>query len=343
MKQHNRHDKDIEALINAAGARETPPESMRERIYAATKSAWEELPAKDATDSAPPVDTPPPVPVRSGWGWLAAAASVFVALIAGVVVMNDDLGVPQESIARVVLVNGDVRLNGRTATNASAVELGAHFTTHANSLGSFELQSGALVTLDQQTQLEVVGPSILYLSTGRVFVDSQSEQEHITVRTPLSTIVDIGTQFEVHVKPDSQVVGVREGRIEMTTVSNSAIASAVDATGEMLRYDGTANIERRPIATTDPHWNWRKLGRPSFVLEGASVYDYVQWMARDNGCRIEFASNGVGHYAKLERLRLRGPGGPGTSDDFTIEEVLDTTRFKLDRSQPGKWIVDFNS
>ena len=157
------------------------------------------------------------------------------------------------------------------------------------------------------------------------------------VITPNASVTDIGTQFEVAVEGEALRIAVREGEVEVSTSGSLLHAGVRDGMGEALLLDGMALRDRQPISPVDPHWSWTQSARPGFKISGRSVYDYLDWAARETGCRLVFESDLVRQQAQLQRF-----GGQGEADT-DIAQVLRTTRFQFVQNAADELVVGFHS
>lgn len=322
MSEQN--DRDIEHLLAAAGQRRNPPEEMRARVYAETLAAWEALPERPPAASARPAVT----------RWLAAAASVALAGVAGLFWFSSPTST-MAPLAEVAHIRGALLVDGEPAAVGSALADGTLLATDGQSLASITLRNGARLELDVASELRVE-EDYLRLAAGRVYVDAHAA-DAVVVTTPSLTVRDIGTQFEVGLTDAVAAwVAVREGAVDVESASRQVSLSANAGLGEIAHFAAGELAERHVLTSTDARWQWRLDGRAPFSLDGASVYAYLAWMARDSGHTLEFASRAVEQMAKVEYLR-----GPGTSDDITLDDALRATRFELTPQGIRAWRVDF--
>jgi ferric-dicitrate binding protein FerR (iron transport regulator) len=127
---------------------------------------------------------------------------------------------------------------------------------------------------------------------------------------------DIGTRFEVRRSPDDLRVRVRDGAI---SVDRNPTEPAVAArAGEEIALDSAGRIARQTIATDDPSWSWALAAAPPFTLEGAHLDEFLRWIERESGWRIEAEAELAATFADIE---LHG-SIEGLSPNEAIEIVL---------------------
>lgn len=333
MSDIKQDEQDIERLLNAAGQRQNPPSEVRARVYACALETWQALPQEPQHLA--------PRKRRLGGQYLALAASAFIAVAALWFAQGPN---PVSTVADVVFAQGSYQVDGVPAVaQTSSILPNAHIQTSAKSLVSVQMASGAIVTLDQNTDVSVEQPDMLYLRHGRLYVDAGGAAQQLVVQTPHSKIVDVGTQFEVVVdaQVDELMVAVREGQVDVSGSGHEFSALAEHGMGEVVRMRGTVLLMRSSVETTHERWDWRRAGREPYALANSTVYDYLRWMARDTGHELEFSSRAVASMSKIEILL--GKGSKRSSDDTKIADALATTRFVLDESAPGRWRVAFRS
>jgi len=332
---HNKQDEqDIERLLAAAGRRQSPPDDMRARVYASTLQAWEALPERSEQATTKRAWTP----LR----YLAMAASALVAVALGVVMLSGR-EVASGDAAQVVFARGTFLVG--EIVGLTGIKLGGSdsLRTGPDSIVTFRTARDALVTLDRDTEIMLAGIDELALRRGRIYVDAHGKQSTLTVVTKHSKITDVGTQFEVQVSADGEelLLALREGQVDVRGPNHAFSAAAHAGRGDVIRMRGERIAEQQSVATTDARWNWRREGREAYALAGSTVYEYLNWMARDSGHQLHFASKAVEQMSKIGILQ--GKGSLRSSDDTNIEDALTATRFRIAQPLEGQWVVHFRS
>jgi hypothetical protein len=148
---------------------------------------------------------------------------------------------------------------------------------------------------------------------GTVYVDSDPQQSRgsLVVATPLGTVRHVGTQFEVRLQPASLDGRVREGEVSIENRTARLTATA----GEALLLREDRPIERRRIASSDPGWTWVTTMAAPFILEGATVPSFLQWVSREEGLQWEYADAAARRVADRAVLH-------GSIDGLTPAEAL---------------------
>lgn len=332
-------EQEIEQLLRAAGHRQGPPDEMRERVYGATLQAWQALPEQAPSTSRKPR--------RLAIGSLAVAASLAFATLIGLLLNN--LQTPAEhSVGEIVYVQGEYQLDQSTADSLQVLAPATSLRTGAGHLLSLRLTGGAVLTLDEETALRVISAHEVQLQGGRIYVDVGEGDHHtpqLAVITQQAKIVDIGTQFEVQTRVSNAGqqqlrVAVRQGRVDVVGAQQTYTASARAGVGEELLVLDSQLLARNSLQVTDQRWDWRRAGRAPYALNDSTVYDYLQWMARDSGYQLRFTSRAVEQMAKIGVLQSQAGL---TSDETSISDTLAATRFEIQQPQEGLWLVRFRS
>lgn len=168
-----------------------------------------------------------------------------------------------------------------------AIEAGEDVVTGPRGRVALRLAAGHGVRLDVGSRLEVESAAVLRLAEGAVYLDSARAEPgaSIEVRTPYAVARDVGTQFEVRLVADALRVQVRAGRVDVEVAGVAHPAPA--GTALTVHADGT--VDSREIQGDDPGWTWTLETAPPFAVEGRSLAEYLDWLARETGWRIVFA------------------------------------------------------
>jgi len=192
---------------------------------------------------------------------------------------------------------------------------------------ALRLGGGPSVRLDRGSRVRLISASVLELEAGAVYVDSRPDApgSHapgaaaVEIRTSLGVVRDIGTQFEVRLLAggDEAVrVRVREGLVRIEG-EGGASYSAHRGAGLTLHDDGS--VDREEIASHGPGWEWILAAAPAFDLEGRTLGEFLDWVARETGWEIRFEDPGLA--AEAGTILLHGHLG-GLAADQAPEVVL---------------------
>lgn len=161
-------------------------------------------------------------------------------------------------------------------------------STDAESRGALRLAAGQSLRLDVDTRLKLLSADILELEGGAVYIDSASEAS-LEVRTPLGIARDIGTQFEVRLRPEGVRLRVREGKVQFESDGGRLQADP----GVELKLSELGAAERGRIDVFGEAWDWSLDVAPRFELEGSTLDAFLAWVTRESGWRLQYAQSAL--------------------------------------------------
>jgi ferric-dicitrate binding protein FerR (iron transport regulator) len=233
-------------LIRAAGRRPPPPRDDYERVLAASRFAWQRK-----------------VRARRRHRWYALAAAFALALGATALLQAIRPLAPQ-AIATLAVADGELALFSAAtgvwrplADEAVEVFPGDRLRTGAAGRAALATPGGGALRIAAATELALTGPSSIELVAGTLYVDSGRAAPNtntIEVATPLGTVRDIGTQFEVRAAAASLRVRVRTGIVEL--VESPYAADFRSPAGEEFELLTSGAVQLREIAPDDERWSW---------------------------------------------------------------------------------------
>ena len=110
---------------------------------------------------------------------------------------------------------------------------------------------------------------------------------------------------------------VREGEVQI-----SGATQAAAHTGEELLIDGRGALRRSPVPSSGPEWAWVDAQPRRFDVENRTVAEFLGWLARETGRRVQFMDDTAKQVA--ERSVLHG-SIRGMALDFALQNLLATT------------------
>lgn len=307
-------ERDVAALLRAAGARPVPSAAVATDVRAAVESEWRATLAARAR--------------RRQWTGWAAAAGVAVAAVGAWLLYPSPQTAPSQ-VASVTRVVGSVeqdRGDGRWAPVAAGDSLDdrTRLRTAGDGRLALELTSGVALRLDVDTELALARLDRAALARGAVYVDSGSARggpgADLELATPGGSVRHLGTQYEARVQDGRVRVGVREGRVRVAADGGDVFAGA----GERLVIEGGA-LKREPLARTGADWQWIADITPPFMLEGRTVEEFLVWAARETGRTVVFTSPEAAQRAQA--VRLSGTV-EGLAPDEAVVAALSTTSLR---------------
>lgn len=317
---------DVARLLRLAGKRDSVPAERAARVKAAARDAWRgELVGRARRRRA-----------RLAAG-LGAAAVLLLAI--GWLLLPRTAPVPAPAAAIAVeALEGSAWSGPRALGVGERVRPGSEVSTSADGRLSFRLPSGHAVRLDASTKLRVFGEDLLALEAGAIYVETafdHTDGTPVRVRTPLGTIEEIGTQFEVRLAGETLQVRLREGAVIM---HGGAGQHEVRAGSELtVNPDGSAT--RRTIATHGAQWDWLAAVTPMPDLEGRSARAFLDWVARERGWTLAFADEAV---ARSAGETVLGGSAENLMLADALDAVLPTCRLSY-RVDNGVLVVAFSA
>ena len=118
-------------------------------------------------------------------------------------------------------------------------------------------------------------------------IDSGGMSSGMAVQAPTAFFQSIGTQFEVRIEREGTRLRVREGHVALQSGNPPVVTGA----GEELIVRADGRIAQGQAAIYGPEWDWVLQTAPRLGIEGLKVRAFLDWLAREEGWRVEFADN----------------------------------------------------
>jgi ferric-dicitrate binding protein FerR (iron transport regulator) len=296
----------IARVLRFAGSRPQPDPGRKADFKRALRAEWRRVAE--------------PRPQRRTFGWAAgiaagiAATFVLAWLLPWRIAQQPTV---MQVVGRVVRSEGIVRRLPMSTSSSLSVTVGdevhADTVLETTETGRMALALGEGISLriDVGSRI-VVGESVVTVERGAVYVDSSAEKSGpVLIHTQHGDVRDIGTQFEVRAEHSSFRVRVREGEVLVTRNDSEMTARA----GEGLHVDQQGRYVRSTVPIFGPEWAWTGAIAPQFHLEGSTVQQFLEWVAREQGWRWRFVD------ADTTR-RAAGIVTHGSLEGYTPEEAL---------------------
>jgi ferric-dicitrate binding protein FerR (iron transport regulator) len=306
-------DRDIEALLCAAGPRLEPPAEIGAAVQAAVAAEWHAVVAarRPARRRVAP--------------WLAVASVAAVAVGAWFVAPR--LLSPAADFATVARLAGpvDVRhaADGSWAPLAASAALRAGDELRTSPEGRVALRraDGLEIRLDAETTVALAAAEAARLDQGRVYVDAGhagASADAFEVETAFGNVRHLGTQYSVGLASGGLEVAVREGSVAVEHGHDPVVARA----GERLSVAADGRVRREAVATHGDAWAWAQSVAPAFAIEGRTLDEFLAWAARETGRQLVYASADAAREA--EQTELKGSVA-GLAPEAAVAAVLTTT------------------
>lgn len=206
---------------------------------------------------------------------------------------------------------------------------GIGVVTESGSLVALTLQQ-TQIRLNRNTEVKIYSGEIRLLK-GQLYVDSgavAAGRQGILVSTPLARIRDIGTQFTVSYDADGVAATVREGALLVAIEEGEFRANAHPDYAQRVQVSRDNDVVMTRTDKQGEEWDWSIPLAESFVLEGRSALEFLQWVSRETGVNLVFADAAARRNAKQTILHGDiSAFAPGQAVDI----VLATTSLSAQR------------
>jgi len=304
----------LEGLLRAAGSREMPPADVVDEVRQAVYGEWQDAVRRRR---------------RSRFATYGIAAGLAAGIVAAVLVFQP-LRSPGEPIATVARVEGALQVaddgseEWRAVLPGAALAKGVMLRTDDGTRAALDLH-GLSVRIDGGSLVELQAGDRIALDSGALYVDAGGPTSvpapALVVDTLYGAVRHVGTQYELRTLRAGLSVSVREGRVEIERAGRTYAGAA----GEQLLVPREGAIEREAISSQDPRWQWAAGIAPVFAIERKPLAEFLDWVGRETGKRIAYATPEV--QTRAEQMILRGSVS-NLPPEQALAAVLATTPFR---------------
>jgi len=240
----------------------------------------------------------------------ALAASVLLAVFATMNLLRDPVSdIRNQKMATIEKQFGDISVDARIAGDVemAVIEGGAVVETGSESGLALGWHDGGSLRIDENTMVVFEAVNQIYLEYGRVYFDSRegplslqpakSDAVKLSIRTDHGVVRHLGTQYMTRVGADELVISVREG-----VVSIDGHVTARASAGQQFAISGSGELSISETNGIDD-WEWVEDATPAVNLNGRFVAEALEWVSRESGRTISYASEGAEMLANQARLR----------------------------------------
>ncbi len=208
-----------------------------------------------------------------------------------------------------LIVRGDAA-GPQPLTMDRAINAGDVIDTGSTSRASLVMGDGSSLRIDRVSRVRLIAAAALELLDGVAYIETSPGSTGFEVRTPVGSVRDIGTQFEVRVASGAVRIRVRTGKVELQR--GSAVTSATAGT-ETVVSEGAVTVHE--LAPYGPEWAWTTVVAPAFAIEGRPLSAFLEHIATEQGWTLRYADKDAAGAAGRAVLH-------GTVDGLTVEEAL---------------------
>ncbi len=276
MSENSRGDPEEDAvrkLLGDAGPRPALPEKDLRAIRDTARAEWSRRYVLAPEHRSP---------LRS---WLPLAAALLAGAVGLAWWMRSRPVGAAPTVASVERVTGSAPWKvGSPVVAGSELDTGAATTGRL----TLRMRGGASVRLDAATHIRLASATMVEVERGAVYVDTgaaQGRANDVAVRAASVLFRPAGTQFQVRVGGRDVKLQVREGRVAVDHGTRSIVAAA----GEEVVVSSDGRVVRGPGTVSGADWAWVGESAPVFAIEGVRLREFLGWIGRETGLRIELA------------------------------------------------------
>jgi ferric-dicitrate binding protein FerR (iron transport regulator) len=321
-------DAGIEQLLRNVGARDEPSQAMADEVRRAVHAQWQSTVRSHR---------------RSGrWVKYGMAAAILGVVITAAIAWQFTSF--ESDGATIVRIEGSAELiakNGRARAIAigQRIAVGEVLRTGSTARVALDFGDGVSARIDRDSELAFAAEHHVRLIAGAAYVDATPDERRVSelvIDTTFGGVRHVGTQYQVRIVGEGMEIGIREGRVEVTSQRGTNVGEA----GELLRLSAAGDVARRPLPAFDASWQWITTVSPAFSIDNRPLGDFLSWAARETGRTLSFENAGVERAAA--QLKLRG-SIEGLDVNTALTAVLSTTQFKLTKDNAESMHVSLAS
>ena len=268
----------VEALLEKAAPRPMPPAHIEQEVREAVRSEWQAVARGTRT--------------RRQTFRFAMAATILLAVAATFTVLRTT-GIAPIEVAAIARSHGSIVLEGERsgqlpAETFAAIVTGQMLLTAADSAAALHWHRGGSLRVDENSRIEFVSASEIFLHSGRVYFDTAYAPSDMSfvIRTTHGSVSHVGTQYMTESKSASLIVSVREGTVMVEGTFHDQVAYE----GQVVELVGRAPVTVTNTTGVGSDWEWIESVAPAVDMRGKSTYDFLLWVGRETGRDVKFAS-----------------------------------------------------
>jgi hypothetical protein len=274
MNDEERIDRGLEGLLNAEEWERLQADVIADPELRATYSEWAWLHGQLRAEkqSLPHLIEAEADVVSVNFWWPAVWASA-AAIVTAFLMLSFRPGTEVAAVATLIEAE-DCRWAGSELPTAQGSRLGVGTLVLVEGMATLEFESGARVTLEAPSTLEVLSEMHCRLIEGSVVADVPEPAHGFTIDAPEVKVVDLGTRFGVTASRfgNSQVI-VFDGEVE---VERGGEEPRLLTTGNSMHIGHQAPAENHEISRTPVAANLRDGWRSVTTADGRGKDAYVR-------------------------------------------------------------------
>ena len=281
-----REDHAVEALLEQATPRPTPPTEDERMIHDAVQSEWQAVTTRHIR--------------RRRLSNFAVAATVLVAVTVAFNQFRVNDVVPLQ-VASIEKSHGSIYLLGeqselRELSDFATISAGQTIVTGSDAGIGLVWGNGGSLRVDANTRIEFVSPAEVYLREGRVYFDSRGTEitaaitgsgvvsPALAIETEHGTVTHLGTQYMTYVNDAELTVSVREGQVAIDGTYRNETAHD----GQQMTISGRGLPTVLDITGYGKDWAWIEPVAPVPEFDGRPVHEFLSWVSRETGLQLMY-------------------------------------------------------
>lgn len=297
-KEDTRRSDRLARLLRAAGRRPEPPPGAYEETLAIATSTWRRKVGRRR------------LRIRLA---VAAAAAAVVGTLSLLALLPPEPADPA-TIAKTDRVVGPAEWRRASARGWSRLPssqtdmlvAGTQLRTGKDGYLGLSLTDGSSLRLAPDSEIELTAEREIRLIGGRLYVDSGRPvpglEPPLEILTPAGRAVEVGTQYEISYQRDRRYeLRVREGLVRL--VREGAIIES--SAGEELVITPDGQVHEGTVDPASDVWHWIYTVAPVPVVDARPVTLLLDWVARETGRSLRYASPSLRESAMRTTLHGR--------------------------------------
>jgi len=199
----------------------------------------------------------------------------------------------------------------------ASIRAGAVVETDDRSRAALRSVSGASVRIDRGSRVRFLEPAVIDVLAGAAYVSTADGQRGFEVRTPVGTLRDVGTRFEVRLTGAGLQLRVRAGSVEVRRRDDVATVR-----GGTQATVSASSIHITDVAIHGSDWAWTMDVAPPFAIEGRPVRAFLEHVADEQGWRLHYAD---AHVADVAARTIIHGSVDGLGAEDALRSVLMTS------------------
>ena len=318
-----RADDAVEALLERAVPRPSPPGNDEIAVRAAVHAEWKAVTGK--------------VKTRQRIINFAIAATVLLGVAITINALQGSDIAPVQ-VATISKSHGSIYLLGEQSemhemTDLASISAGQFIVTDDNAGIGLEWGNGGSLRVDKNTRIEFTSADSVYLHSGQIYFDSQSPghtadtaNSDFKIETDHGSVLHRGTQYMTYSDANNLTISVREGRVE---VDGSYVGTATASAGQQMILSGGARPAIADFHIYGEAWNWIEGTSPIVDIDGSTVDEFLTAIGREIGLQVSYMSPEAEQMA--HNGVLKGNVDMGPRDELAFRMSGEDLSYRIDR------------